>query len=211
MAVPEVDPASAAVRSDLERLQTTCRRQAAVIDTLRAAIAQISDGARALKAENAELRADAARLRGDRRTSEHGGDRIEGAELAEVPIPVGPDAPAAARGLIVRCLDDRVPHPVLENVKLVTSELVTNSVRHSGIAEGDHVIVRVHHWRGMCRLEVEDPGCGGVIAPRPPRAVEGSGMGLQLVQMLSERWGVIRGAAGPTRVWGQLSCAEDSG
>jgi hypothetical protein len=29
-------------------------------------------------------------------------------------------------------------------------------------------------------------------------------MGLNLVQMLSERWGVVRTAEGPTRVWAQL-------
>ena len=29
-------------------------------------------------------------------------------------------------------------------------------------------------------------------------------MGLHLVQALSERWGVVRAAEGPTRVWAQL-------
>ena len=32
-------------------------------------------------------------------------------------------------------------------------------------------------------------------------------MGLNLVQMLSERWGVVRAAEGPTCVWAQLLCA----
>jgi hypothetical protein len=33
-------------------------------------------------------------------------------------------------------------------------------------------------------------------------------MGLNLVQMLSQRWGVIRPPEGPTRVWAQLACVR---
>jgi hypothetical protein len=43
-----------------------------------------------------------------------------------------------------------------------------------------------------------------VIAPQPQDLLKGGGMGLNLVQMLSERWGVVRAAEGPTRVWAQL-------
>jgi serine/threonine-protein kinase RsbW len=206
MAVPETRFAPTGARlSELERLQAKCRRQEMVIDTLREAVSRFSSGAKALKAENSDLRAETARLRGGR-TRTSGRDRVEGTELAEVPIPVALSAPAVARGLVARCLDGRVPTLVLENAQLLVSELVTNSVRHSGAGEGDDVVVRVHVWRDMCRLEVEDPGGDGVIAPRPPGPVDGSGMGLNLVQMLSERWGVVRAAGGPTRVWAQLRC-----
>ena len=58
----------------------------------------------------------------------------------------------------------------------------------------------------MVRLEVEDPGRGGVIAPRAPDL--GGGFGLNLVQELSERWGLERVAAGGTRVWAQLALAS---
>jgi len=43
-----------------------------------------------------------------------------------------------------------------------------------------------------------------VIAPRPQDLLRGGGMGLHLVQTLSERWGVVRSAEGPTCVWVQL-------
>src|SRR5215207_7840764 len=89
-------------------------------------------------------------------------------------------------------------------LKAEDSELVTNSVRHSGVPEGKDVVVRVDLWRDGCRLEVEDPGRDGVIAPHPQDLLKGGGMGLHLVQMLSERWGVVRAAEGPTRVWAQL-------
>jgi anti-sigma regulatory factor (Ser/Thr protein kinase) len=95
---------------------------------------------------------------------------------------------------------------VLEAAQLLASELVTNSVRHSGQPDGEDVVVRVHVWRGVCRLEVEDPGCDRVIAARPIDPGDYGGMGLNLVETLSDRWGVIRTAQGPTRVWAQLHC-----
>ena len=138
------------------------------------------------------------------RTDETG--PADAGELADVAIPFGSAAPSAARTVIDRCLAGRVASSVLEDARLLMTELVTNSVRHSGGTEDDFVIVRVHHWRDMCRLEVEDPGSDEVIAPRPSDLASGSGMGLNIVQMLSERWGVVRAAEGPTRVWAQLSC-----
>ena len=190
--------------SELERLQGESRRQAMQIVTLREAVSMLTRGARALKAENVDLRAENARLRG----SPHRNERVEGAELTEVAIPLDVRAPGAARTVVVRCLADYVASSVLDDAQLLVSELVTNSVRHSGAPEGDDVVVRVHLWRDMCRLEVEDHGRDGVIAPRPADRAAGSGMGLNLVQMLSQRWGVIRPPDGPTRVWAQLECAR---
>ena len=91
---------------------------------------------------------------------------------------------------------------------LLVSELVANSVRHSGVPEGEHVIVRVHVRDDGCRLEVEDPGRDGEIAPLPRNLLRGGGMGLTLVQTLSERWGVLRAAEGPTCVWAHLPRAQ---
>jgi anti-sigma regulatory factor (Ser/Thr protein kinase) len=119
-------------------------------------------------------------------------------------IPLGLEAPAVARRVVTEWLADRVAPRVLETALLLVSELVTNSVRHSGVPEGEDVVVRVDLWRDGCRLEVEDPGRDGVIAPQPQDLLRGGGMGLNLVQILSERWGVVRVAEGPTRVWAQL-------
>ena len=190
--------------SEFERLRGECRRQAMQIDTLREAVSMLTRGARALKAENVDLRTENARLRG----GPHHNERVEGAELTEVAIPLDVRAPGAARTVVTSCLADYVAPSVLEDAQLLVSELVTNSVRHSGAREGDDVVVRVHLWRDMCRLEVEDHGRDGVIAPRPLDPAAGCGMGLNLVQMLSQRWGVIRPPDGPTRVWAQLSCAR---
>ena len=126
---------------------------------------------------------------------------------ATVEIPLSSHAPGVARRVVDKCLADQVRPSVLENARLVVSELVANSVRHSGAAAGDQVVVRVHLWRDVCRLEVEDPGCDGAIAPQAEDLANGTRMGLNLVQLLSQRWGVVRATAGPTRVWAQLSCA----
>ena len=183
-----------------EELEAKCRRQAMALDTLGEALSTFQRGARALKAENSALRAENDRLRRHRRSA----SRANGGEPAEVAIPIGVHAPGAARRVIAESLGDHVAPSVLETALLLVSELVTNSVRHSGVPEGEDVVVRVHLWRDGFRLEVEDPGRDGVVAPRPQDPVSGGGMGLHLVQTLSECWGVVRAAEGPTCVWAQL-------
>jgi len=187
-----------------EGLQVDCRRQAIVIDRLSEALSTFECGARALKAENSELRAENDRLRHQLRLGSRPDRRVDGGEPAEAAIPLGVQAPAVARSVVAEWLVDQVAPCVLETALLLVSELVTNSVRHSGVPDGEDVVVRVALWRDGCRLEVEDPGRDGVIAPQAMDLLKGGGMGLKLVQMLSERWGVVRAAEGPTRVWAQL-------
>jgi len=196
-------PPLAGTRLDLDRLRRECRRQALQIDLLTEAVSVLRRGAKALKAENVELRAHNARLRGSGRERE----RLDGAELADVTIPLTPRAPGLARTVVAGCLGQHVTSSVLDAAQLLVSELVTNSLVHSGTAEGGDVVVRVHRWGGTCRLEVEDEGCDGVVAPRPANPMAAGGMGLHLVEQLSLRWGAVRGPSGPTRVWAQLPCA----
>jgi anti-sigma regulatory factor (Ser/Thr protein kinase) len=188
----------------MEALRDRCRRQELTIRTLGDAVSTFKRGTEALRSENADLRAENVRLTGaDRRTPPRGNSSQRGA-LAEATIPLGVDAPAAARTVVERCLGERVAPSVLDVVRLLVTELVTNSVRHSGVPEGEDLVVRVQLWGDRCRLEVEDPGCDGTIAPWPAGSASGSGMGLNLVRLLSERWGVVRASDGPTRVWAQL-------
>ena len=128
-----------------------------------------------------------------------------GSDLVETVLPLGVDAPGLARSAVARHLAARVAPSVLEDALLLVSELVTNSVRHSGAPEGDDLVLRVHLWRDACRLEVEDRGRHGTIAPYAPGRFRDRGWGLYLVELLSERWGVVRTADGATRVWLQLS------
>jgi serine/threonine-protein kinase RsbW len=161
-------------------------------------------GAQALKAENAELRAETDRVRSQRRSGPRANGRDDGGDRIDVRLALDVQAPAAARSVVADSLGDLVVASVLDTAQLLVSELVTNSVRHSGAPAGAGVIVRVELTTDMVGLHVEDPGRGGAIAPHPPDSETGGGFGLNLVQTLSERWGVERVAQGGTRVWAQL-------
>ena len=212
---------------DPQCLQRTCRRQADVITTMGEAISAFSAGAKALKAENAQLRAEHDQMRRElrvRSTPREGATsgRVKGLSLEDamrpwddgawfpdvgcraVRLPLNARAPTAARALVGE-LADRVSTAVLDDARLLVSELVTNSLRHSGASPDDTLVLRTYVSDTMLRVEVEDPGCAGAVAMRSPDHDSGGGFGLNLVQTLSERWGTERAAAGGTRVWAQLS------
>ena len=191
--------------TELEGLRVTCRQQAAVIVTLRVAVSTFHRGAAALKAENIELRAELGGLRWYRSAAVAAG-RLADGELVEVVVALDARAPGAARDLVVQCLQGRILASAVDSAQLVMSELVTNSLRHGG-APMDEVVVSVELMPAWFRVGVRDSGSDAVIAVQPPNLEAGGGFGLNLVQMLSERWGVERLAAGGTQVWAQLARA----
>jgi anti-sigma regulatory factor (Ser/Thr protein kinase) len=193
--------------SELDGLRAECRRQAKAIGALSDAVGSLRRGAQALKAENAELRADSDRVRRQRRAGARANGHGAGGERVEARLALDAQAPGAARVVVADCLGDRVAASVFHDAQLLVSELVTNSVRHSGMPAGSEVIVSVDLTPGMVRLDVEDPGHAGTVALRAPEAGSGGGYGLNLVQALSERWGMERVAEGGTRVWAQLARA----
>lgn len=120
-------------------------------------------------------------------------------------------APAAARALVGDVLAEPVSAVALDDAKLAMSELVSNSVRHSGAPVGQALLVRVGRVDGGFWLEVEDAGHDGFVAPRAPDGQADGGFGLYLVQNLSERWGVERATHGGTRVWADFSDKDSAG
>jgi serine/threonine-protein kinase RsbW len=192
----------ASAESELEHLRATCHRQASAIDMLGEAIATLRSGASALKAENADLRASHQRVR-DRPSART--PAAEDTEVIEVCLRLDARAPAAARAIVARRLRDRLPALAFDRAQLLTSELVTNSVLHSDASAEAELVFRLELSQRAVRLEVEDPGHRGAVAPRPPDLAGGGGFGLNLVQELSERWGLERVAAGGTRVWAHVA------
>ena len=199
--VPSVAPGDG-TGSELDALRATCRRQGHVIEALTAAVGTLARGAKALRAENADLRAQ-SEPRGQRRSPASAHGRVDGGERIEARFALDVHAPAAARSVVAECLGERVTPRVLDDALLLATELVANSVRHSDMPASAGVVVAITLTSASVRIDVDDPGSGGAIAPRAPDPDSG-GFGLNLVQTLSERWGVERAGRGGTRVWAQI-------
>jgi anti-sigma regulatory factor (Ser/Thr protein kinase) len=120
----------------------------------------------------------------------------------EVEIAAGQHAPAAARSAVERWLSGRVSARLYDDVRLLVSELVTNSVRHAQLARDMTIRISVALVDGAVRIEVEDPGDGAIAAVAPDRE-HGGGFGLYLVEILAERWGTTND--GKTCVWAELA------
>jgi anti-sigma regulatory factor (Ser/Thr protein kinase) len=204
-----LDGGNAAASSELDDLRATCRRQLQAIDTLRRRALILRRRTAALRAENAELRAEndhvRRRLTSGSRVNGRVNGRVDVQEAIEVRIALDVHAPGAARHALANGLRTQVPEPMLWDALLLVSELVTNSLCHSGASVGDVVVVRVELAPGLLHVEVEDRGRAGMVAPREADRERGGGFGLALVQSISERWGVERVASGGTRVWAQLA------
>jgi transcriptional regulator with XRE-family HTH domain/anti-sigma regulatory factor (Ser/Thr protein kinase) len=102
-------------------------------------------------------------------------------------------APALARAALATTTIG-IPFDAFEAGALLTSELVTNSVRHS---HSDWVEVAITLSNDVLRIEVSDQD-RQTLRPRTPDLA--GGWGLTLVGELATRWGVERHAAGKT-VW----------
>jgi anti-sigma regulatory factor (Ser/Thr protein kinase) len=88
-----------------------------------------------------------------------------------------------------------------EDLRLLVTEVVANSVRHAGLlGERSYVRLKVFASERVVRVEVRDPGPGfEKTGLEPPGLDEGSGRGLYLVDQLAESWGVVKD--GDTCVW----------
>jgi anti-sigma regulatory factor (Ser/Thr protein kinase) len=112
-------------------------------------------------------------------------------------VPARPDMVAAVRRALAHL---PLPSVLLDDAQLLTSELVTNSIRHAGLRPDDRVRIRAD-WGARLRVEVIDGGpatdpVAGAIRPSPGAD---SGWGLYLVENISARWGRSQG-----RYWFEL-------
>jgi len=121
----------------------------------------------------------------------------------------GPAAAAEARRALAELRADLDP-PLMETLRLLVTELVTNSVRHT---ECDSVTLRVAIGKGAVLTEVVDDGpnfdAEGLLAEE--QKLDGRdpdhGWGLFLVQRLAREWGVNEDNGGSKRVWFELGRA----
>jgi len=119
----------------------------------------------------------------------------------------GAHAPADARRQLQARLPGILTPSLIDDVLLLTTELVTNSVRHSPAAAEGTVHVAVMLAPERIRVEVSDPGGGFAHVPRHPGTLSEGGRGLFLVEALSDRWGM--GDGDRTAVWFELEVDKE--
>jgi anti-sigma regulatory factor (Ser/Thr protein kinase) len=111
----------------------------------------------------------------------------------------GPNAAAKARRGLAQLRGD-LDAPLLETLRLLVTELVTNSVKHTG---ADTVKLTVVVGNSAVLTEVSDAGAGFDPKATGTPAEDHTGWGLFLVERLAESWGVERDGNG-TKVWFEL-------
>jgi anti-sigma regulatory factor (Ser/Thr protein kinase) len=109
-----------------------------------------------------------------------------------------PQAAANARRALGRLRAD-LDAPLMETMRLLVTELVSNSVRH---ARARAVALRVVVANGAVHVEVADEG-PGFVPGRHRAQQEEAGWGLFLVERMADRWGVVRDGR-RTKVWFEL-------
>ena len=123
------------------------------------------------------------------------------AEVSKEIMP-GPGAAAEARRALEE-LNDLLPPEKLENVRLLVSELVTNSILHAGVSPEEAITVTVTVQGGLARGEVRDRGHGFEPPHQPvPKPDLAGGWGLYIVDKVADRWGVAH--TGSKSVWFEI-------
>lgn len=118
----------------------------------------------------------------------------------DVRVPATPRVVTSVRRALA---DLDVPAPLLDDARLLLSELLSNSIRHAGLGPADRVRVRAKWSGSRLRVDVWDRTAAPVPAQpagaiRPDPGSE-SGWGLYLVESVASRWG-----SAPGRCWFEL-------
>lgn len=128
-----------------------------------------------------------------------------GADVTRV-LSARPESISEARHTVVGL---PLPQADRDILALLVSELMTNCIRHAGLADDDLVKLHISSGGGRIRLAVQDHG-GGF---RPPTSFDhhptlaGGGRGLMIVAELADDWGVDLDTGGCT-VWCELEVED---
>lgn len=115
-------------------------------------------------------------------------------------IAAGPAAARTARAAVDAACGG-LPPLVRQELRLLVSELVTNSVRHGG-AGADPVLLRFAVGARSVRVAVTDHGSGFAPRSNEPAPEAESGYGLYLLDQIADRWGTSN--AGAMTIWFEL-------
>ncbi len=111
-----------------------------------------------------------------------------------------PRAPAIARRAVEELAADVDPG-VLRDAQLLVSEVVTNSIKHSG--SDDPIQLRVWERSTGLKVEVADGGFGFAAGETSAPGDGEGGRGLLILATLADRWGTSHDAR--ARVWFELT------
>jgi two-component sensor histidine kinase len=123
--------------------------------------------------------------------------------LVQVDLDSAPEAAAEARRA-VEPMRPEIPRRAFSYLRIVISELVTNSVKFGPGAAISLTVELDEH--GLIRGEVADGGDGRVEL-RESAAIENGGMGLRIVDIVTRRWGVHPET---TSVWFELALEDEA-
>jgi anti-sigma regulatory factor (Ser/Thr protein kinase) len=129
---------------------------------------------------------------------------VERSEV-ELRLPPEPVAPALARAALAAIGSD-LPNVVISDAQLLTTEVVSNAVRHANLKPSQEIVLRVA-IDGYVRVEVLDPGPPFRTGPRSTQDREPSGWGLFILDRLANAWGVEPMGTGKM-VWFEIATTD---
>lgn len=111
-------------------------------------------------------------------------------------------SPWLAREFVSRHLRAHHLSHLVEDVRLVVSELATNAVAHAQTP----FVVTLSSANGSVLLDVQD-GSTTAVAPSTPGATDMSGRGMMIVELLCHEWGTSSDGEGSKSVWASFPSA----
>ncbi len=123
--------------------------------------------------------------------------------MSEQALQARPVAVADARRYVRDRLEGLLSPRRLAEAELLTSELVTNAVRHARLKDGDPIGLDIDVDSDTVHVAVVDAGAGFDYSKilQEPGDLRG-GWGLFLVDKVSDRWGID--ASSPHSVWFEI-------
>lgn len=119
-------------------------------------------------------------------------------------LTVNTSAPCQARRAVDE-LEIELGDRLAQDIRLLVSELVTNSIRHSGTPIDHPIEFALSASPEVVRIDVVDRGSW---CPPTPDRDGTSGWGLYLVDRLADRWGIDHNHG--TRAWFEIDRAASS-
>lgn len=107
--------------------------------------------------------------------------------MAEYRLPHAPTSAAAARAKVDEELTSVLDPPRVEDSRLMTTELVSNAVRHAPPEPDGNIVLGIDREPTIVRIIVRDGGSH--MDPNELFAAQDGHFGLRVIDMLADHWG----------------------